>query len=183
MGAKLKAKLDALRAVEKHQHDVFLMNENHPAANHYFGLYMQRSETARAEIAAIQAAGPIPAQVEAELMRIGATDEAMSVLASSVLQLAKQVLSFRFGPKRPCLPGARAIGGQTIVEIIWEGRNHVLHWEEGNPHQKVKDMVSELEAHLGGQIDLSKNNAVLIVDACGWKSASDVANDLRVIVS
>jgi hypothetical protein len=78
------------------------------------------------------------------LARMGATKDSLGVLAGSILQLGKQVLSFHFGTKPPNIAGARTIGSQSIVEAIWEGRNHALHWEEGTGRSPIQNMLSSL---------------------------------------
>ncbi|MEW8288804.1 MAG: hypothetical protein AB2697_22725 [Candidatus Thiodiazotropha endolucinida] len=78
-------------------------------------------------------------KLEKALFNIGSTIESMSGLAGAVLQIGKQSLSLRHSEK-PNLSGARTIGTQNIVEVIWEGRNHSMHWDEGAPRERVRNM-------------------------------------------
>ena len=113
------------------------------------------------------------------LASIGTTDESMSSFAGGVLQIAKQVLSMRSSGKPVHISGARNIGSQSIIEVIWEGRNHAMHWDEGVPHRKVKDMLDTLSSDLKITIVISRNNCLSILGALGWKSADDMVADLK----
>ena len=120
---------------------------------------------------------------QAAIARLKATDESIGVVAGSVLQLAKQLLSFRFGKKGGVPAGARQVGTQSVVEVIWEGRNHVLHWEEGGNKQPVVDMLEKLRMELGTELVAGVNNAVAILEALNWKTADDVEKELRTLVN
>jgi hypothetical protein len=78
-----------------------------------------------------------PSRLEKNLTKLlterGATEETCGVLAGSVLQIAKQVLSCRFDRKPSELRNVKMIGSQSIVEVIWESRNHAIHCEEQSP--------------------------------------------------
>jgi len=127
-----------------------------PNANHYYAQYLNKK------------------QQEAKV-------ESMSCLAGALLQIAKQALSLRHSDK-PEISGARNIGSQSITDVIWYGRNHAMHWDEGGPRTKVKDMLNALSIDIGISIDLGKNNSLVILDALCWKSSDDMIADLKELI-
>jgi hypothetical protein len=115
------------------------------------------------------------------LFNIGTTIESMSTLAGAVLQIGKQALSLRYAGK-PSLPEARFIGTQNIINVIWEGRNHSMHWDEGAPKKRVKNMLNTLETDLGIKIEIGTNNCLSILGALEWKKPEDMISDLKTLV-
>ncbi|MBS3755252.1 MAG: hypothetical protein KGY56_06085 [Desulfobacterales bacterium] len=120
-------------------------------------------------------------KLEKALFNIGSTVESMSGLAGAVLQIGKQALSIRHTGK-PNLPAARKIGTQNIVEVVWEGRNHAMHWDEGSPREPVSNMLNVLETDLNITIEVGKNNCLSILGALEWKKPEDVISDLKALV-
>jgi hypothetical protein len=150
-------------------------------ANFHHSQYVKRVEELNAR------AGDIPTQTEITLKRemeaIGATMDSMRSIAGAILQTSKQILSIRYAGK-PDLPNARCIGTQNIVEVIWEGRNHALHWEEGetNAKPKVKAMLNALAADLGSVVSWQVNNSLEILQALGWSTAVIFNRDMSELV-
>jgi hypothetical protein len=120
-------------------------------------------------------------RLEKAIFSIGTTDESMSSLAGAVLQIGKQALSIRHAGK-PNLPTAKTIGTQNIIEVIWEGRNHAMHWDEGSPRQRVRDMLNTLANDLGITIEEGKNNCLSILGVLGWKKTDDDISDHKSLV-
>ncbi|MFB2981007.1 hypothetical protein [Microseira sp. BLCC-F43] len=149
-------------------------------ANSYYIQYMDRMKALAEEKQGIATEPERQKRVLEMLARIGATEESMAVLASAVLQIGKQVLSFRFGGK-PNLKNVREVASQLVVEIIWEGRNHTMHWEEANPRRPVVDMLQKLQTS-GVKIIQGRNNALAIIAVLNWKSASEAIEDLKSLV-
>ena len=106
----------------------------------------------------------------------------MAVLAASVLSIGKLVLSYRFGSKS-MVPLGRMVGSQSVTEVIWEGRKHGMHWEEGNPRPPVQQMMQKLSADLGIQFNSGSNNSLALLEAIGWSSKDVVMNELIELVS
>lgn len=124
-----------------------------------------------------------PAMLPDLLAKRGATDIAIGIAAGAVLQVGKQVLSYRFG-ELGNLPDetSRKIGTLPVTTLIWEGRNHALHWEEGKPKTRVAAMLQALVD--GGQLTLveARNHAPEILDVLGWIDAPHVLSDLETII-
>lgn len=60
-----------------------------------------------------------------------------AVLSGSVLQFGKQGISLVHGGLSSS-PAGRPVESQFLRDVIWQGRNHALHWEEGTPHLPVR---------------------------------------------
>jgi len=153
-----------------------------PNANHYYVQYVDRMKALRAQKTPLQAADALDMQ----LARMGASVGALALAAGPVLQVGKQTLAFRFGGKNAVLMGcggSRQVGAQDIVELIWEGRNHGMHFEQGNPSPGVQAMLNDLQASLGQVVDHRVNNSLTILRALGWNSSQDVLTELRALVA
>lgn len=160
--------------------DLFMYRDQwSPNANHYYAQYMTRME--ELEKQKKEAQEDDDKKIENALFNIGSTVESMSGLAGAVLQIAKQSLSLRHSGK-PKLSGARAIGTQSIVEVVWEGRNHAMHWDEGAQRERVRNMLNSLATDLNITIESGKNNCLSILGALGWKTPENVISDLKALV-
>jgi len=149
-------------------------------ANYHYTHYLDRMQALNAQKQNIEAAKI--RQVKDLLAKIGATQESMAILAGAILQIGKQVLSFRYGTKPSHLAGVRQVGSQSVVELIWEGRNHALHWEDQKSKQPVQDMLNKLHKEGKAKIETDKNNACIILDALEWSDADKVIADLKTLV-
>lgn len=150
-----------------------------PNANHYYSELMKRIESLDKKITDITGKDD-KTRLDDSLKSIGATDESMSTLAGTILQIAKQTISLRHNEK-PNI-NARQIGTQNIVDVIWEGRNHSVHWEEGEPRPNVRNMFDSLYKDFGTQFVAGRNNSLSILGVLDWKSTSNVTNDLKKLV-
>jgi AbiV family abortive infection protein len=122
-------------------------------------------------------------EIRNKIASINATQEAVDIAAGAVLQIAKQSLSFRFGDKKPAdTHNTRKIGTQSIIDVIWQGRNHALHWEESEPRKAARTMLEQLKKDCGLDIHFDKNNALAIVNELGWTKVPNVIADLRAII-
>jgi hypothetical protein len=74
------------------------------------------------------------------------------------------------------------IGSQRITEVIWEGRNHALHYETGSPYLRVKQMLKTLGDDFNITFDSDQNNSLAILDLLGWKDATAVLSDLHALI-
>ena len=160
--------------------DLFMYRDQwSPNANHHYAQYMMRMEELEKQKAAAQEDDA--EKLEKALFDIGTTVESMSGLAGAVLQIGKQALSIRHAGK-PNLPAARTIGTQNIVDVVWEGRNHAMHWDEGAPRAPVRNMLNALATDLNITIEVGKNNCLSILGALEWKKPEDVLSDLKALV-
>ncbi len=111
--------------------------------------------------------------------------DSMNSLSMSLLQIAKQGISTVHGNPNNC-PTGRNIGSESLRNVIWQGRNQSIHYEEGNPSQKVKDCFINLTNDFGVDFDLSLdytvNKAKKIVDLLNWKNYKNYKTDLKSLL-
>ncbi|WP_296625439.1 hypothetical protein [Marinobacter sp.] len=117
---------------------------------------------------------------------VGAHQQATQAIAGGVLQIAKQGISLVFGKKSDA-PMGRQIGALPIRDIIWEGRNQALHYEEANYKKGVKKVFTALEQDHGEHFSLEshghQNRAKQILYVLGWFSFKDYARDMNELLS
>ncbi len=178
----IKRNLTEIEQAEKLFTEVFIEQDQwSPNANFYYVQYMERIKELADKKKGIATEKEREQRLREMLARIGATEESMAVLASAILQLGKQVLSFRFD-RKPALQSVRMIGSQSIIEVIWEGRNHALHWEDSNPRQPVRDMLQKLQQERQIKLIIGRNNALAIITVLGWQDTDRVVQDLQSLV-
>jgi hypothetical protein len=121
-----------------------------------------------------------------ELAKVQATLEARtfsrSSLASSLLQYSKQGLSAVHGGLA-AVPAGREIGGVSLKDVVWQGRNQGIHWEEGRPHPAVVECFEKLTAVDAAFGDYAaKNLAFEVVQLLGWRDVAAFEADLSSLV-
>lgn len=179
---EIKDKLAQIETTEKLVSSGFVNQDQwSPNANYYYVQYLERMNQLIEKKKGIAAEAEKQKQIRELLARIGATEESMAILAGAILQIGKQVLSFRYASK-PQLQNVRFVGSQSVVELIWEGRNHALHWEDSNPRQPVKDMLQNLRYDKGVNIVFGSNNALAVLAALEWFDTDVVIEELKVLV-
>lgn len=177
---KAQASVEGIERSKQLLSDLFMYRDQwSPNANHYYAQYIMRMEELEKQKKAAQENDA--ERLEKALFNIGSTVESMSALAGAVLQIGKQSLSLRHSGK-PDLPGAKTIGTQSIVEVVWEGRNHAMHWDEGMPKERVRKMLNALADDLKITVETGKNNCLSILGTLGWKTPEDVISDLKALV-
>lgn len=107
-----------------------------------------------------------------------------NALAGALLQIAKQGVSIRYGSLVLC-PKGRAIGtNECLKNVIWQGRNQSMHYEEGTYHAPVQTCYSNLESDFGVQFTLGTSNLALItIDLLGWSEYTQYENDMKSLLS
>lgn len=105
-----------------------------------------------------------------------------SVLSASALQYGKQGISLVHGGLQHC-PAGRSIGSQAVRDIVWQGRNHALHWEEGNPHKPVEDCFNALTVDFGIQFAdfKTRNLAFEVIELLGWRTFAEFKADMLTL--
>jgi hypothetical protein len=99
-------------------------------------------------------------------------------LSAALLQIAKQALSQTHGNLNAVPPG-RNVSGVSLRDLVWQGRNQALHWEDGNPRQPVIDCFSLLvptDAVFGNFA--VTNLAFEVIGILAWKDWASFAADL-----
>lgn len=111
-----------------------------------------------------------------------ATQEARSAsraaLAATALQIAKQGISAVHG-KLDASPDGRTEAGVVLKDLIWQGRNQAMHWEEGKPHKSVESCFETLKASNTAFADYTARNlAFEILELLGWKEYAAYEADM-----
>ena len=97
-----------------------------------------------------------------------------------MLQYAKQGIALRFGRERTGIADGRLVGGVAIHEIIWQGRNQALHWEDGTFSRAVENCFQQLAANVDATFhDYPRRNMAFdILQVLGWREFSDFERDM-----
>lgn len=175
----INTQLKILTAEFEVKHQVFLVNEFHPAANHYHA----QMAMAYAGIAESRIEFESKAQKLSE--SIDAKSASISSLSGAILQLSKQCISLRYG-KPQNAPDGPDIDGVSVKEIIWEGRNQSVHYE--NPKeisQSVVDLFKKLDASRNDGVSWNPraqiNFAFEVVSFLGWRSYENYEIHMNLI--
>lgn len=88
--------------------------------------------------------------------------ESIKQLSGSILQVAKQGLSYAYG-KASQWPSSQLVGTQALSKVIRIARNQSLHYEDGNPSEEIKTCFEKLEKELSITFDLTMNQGEIVV--------------------
>ncbi len=107
------------------------------------------------------------------------------ILCGALLQFAKQGISIVHKDYIVC-PDGRMVGSQSLKEIIWQARNHGIHYEESPNHNpKVIDCFAALEADFGLQFSLQahpgENLSKEVIKVLGWYGYSTFQEDMLLL--
>lgn len=114
--------------------------------------------------------------------KIAARSFSVAALSGNLLQYAKQGLSMRYGKKRDGCPVGREVVGLPVHEVVWQGRNQAMHWEEGEPHPPVSRCFDHLAANANPEFAKFRDQSMAyeIVLLLGWKTIDDFLRDMRL---
>lgn len=114
--------------------------------------------------------------------RIATRSFSVAALSGNLLQYAKQGLSMRYGKNRDGCPVGREIAGLAVHEIIWQGRNQALHWEEGNPHPPVIRCFECLAGATNAAFSdyVNRSMAFEVITLLGWRTVIDFNRDIQL---
>lgn len=107
----------------------------------------------------------------------------VAAMAGSLLQYAKQGIALHFGKERNECPDGRIIADMPFHEVIWQGRNQAIHWEEGEfrkPVERCFQQLSDVVDPIFSEYRV-RSMAYDIVCLLGWHSFDDFANDMRLL--
>lgn len=182
-----------LRAITYEEDQLKQLHEQHSgmlrAAEDLYQIFLRDEFSERANYSYAQwytvngRALPLLEQIERKELSIENKKISISTLSGALLQIGKQGLSAVHGKKANC-PIGRLHKGIPIRDIIWEGRNQSLHFEEGKPSDNVKSLFQHLERTSGKQFSathLNTNLAKHVVDLLGWRSFTNFNNDMLTL--
>lgn len=129
-----------------------------------------------------QEAKKLKGEVEALQTSIGAKQLAVQAICGALLQIAKQGISLVHGSLAAASPG-RDVAGAPLKEIIWQGRNQALHYEDGAFSSSVVTLFGILEKARGSEFALTRyphrSRAKQVVYLLGWTDHKAFDTDLR----
>jgi hypothetical protein len=122
-------------------------------------------------------------EIQTVLDRISARNFSVTALAGSLLQIARQGISAQYGKTKTDCPLGRKIYGLPLHEIIWQGRNQALHWEEGKFHTPVNDCFEHLGTHADPVFKgfRERSMALEIIELLKWTTPEDFFRDMKLL--
>ncbi len=124
-----------------------------------------------------------------------ANQTSVDILCGAILQIAKQALSWTFGAKGQ-VPSGRLISGVPLKCIIWQGRNHAMHFEEApRPDSTARsrndqcpdivDLFDQFQLRWASEFTIPKAGQTMageLVSALGWTDYSIFHGDMQSFV-
>lgn len=99
-------------------------------------------------------------------------------LAGSLLEYAKQGIVLTHGRLEKC-PNGRAIGKQTLRNVIWQGRNQAIHWIEKDLKPPVKECFDDLAEYNQAFTEYNQRNLAFdVVALLEWTDFAKFKADL-----
>ena len=128
-------------------------------------------------------------ELQIEINKIGISIEikeySLCALCGALLQIAKQGISIVHKELNIC-PNGRNIKTETLKNIIWQGRNQSLHFEEGKYNIHVTKCFANLKNDFGDyyllDVDYPKNLARHIVKLLEWNTYSKYEADMILLL-
>lgn len=131
----------------------------------------QESERLKARAAELQAS-------------IGTHQLSVQAMSGALLQIAKQGISVVHQSLAQA-PDGRHLSGIPLKQIIWQGRNQALHYEEGQFNPAVTQLFNNLEAAFGSAFSLTlhpnQSRATQVVRLLEWNTYENFSSDLRML--
>jgi hypothetical protein len=107
---------------------------------------------------------------------------AIGSMSGALLQMAKQGISITHGGLTAC-PDGRLIGTVPLKQVVWQGRNQAIHFEEGKPNPAVVACFNTLEQEIDPKFKRFRiaNLAFDIVTLLNWKTFNDFKLDMLLL--
>lgn len=160
--------VDMERQLKIHQWDFQSSDLNEDFSEAYVMAAFGRAARASQEVERLKH------EVAAMQARVGTHQAAIQAIAGAILQIAKQGVALVHGGLTGSPPG-RFLGSLAVRDIIWQGRNQSMHFEEGTFKKPVVDLFATLEAEQGPQFSLlpaaKQSRAKQVIDVLGWSGS------------
>ena len=77
----------------------------------------------------------------------------------------------------------RRFGSQFLKDIIWQGRNQTMHWEEGHLSSQVRQCFEKLANEINTSFAdyQNRNVAVDLIDLLGWVDFAKFRDDMLLL--
>lgn len=112
--------------------------------------------------------------------RFDARRFSLAATAGTILQFAKQGISMVHGGPATCPPGRTTGSTESLKNVIWQGRNQAIHWEEGKLTGAVTTCFSHLATDYGKSFDdvYAASLAWAVLHLIGWHTWDEFATDM-----
>lgn len=121
---------------------------------------------------------PLQAAIDAKAFSVRA-------LAGAILQVAKQGIVVAHKGLGQCPPGKR-LGSETLKNVVWEGRNQAMHWDDGRYNPPVIACFANLERDFGPQFSLGSSPASSlakgVIDLLKWTEFDIYMSDMHSLL-
>ncbi len=99
--------------------------------------------------------------------------------SGNILQYAKQGIYLVHRGLNAC-PEGRHIGLLPMRDVIWQGRNQAIHWDEGRFTPPVRTVFEGLARDIDPKFSAftSRNMAFEVISLLGWRGFTDFERDL-----
>lgn len=177
--SEMKAKLSAETAKFKLSHWDFEtsdLNDDFSDA-HVMNAFRRMAE---ADIAA----KTLQAEVDRLEASIGSKQVAVQAMCGALLQIVKQGISLVHG-SLAAAPDGRLLNGIPLKDIVWQGRNQAIHFEDGQFSNPVTSLFAQLEQEFGREFALAhhvgQSRAKQIVMLLGWSNYATMKSDMELL--
>ncbi|MEH1922207.1 hypothetical protein [Nostoc sp.] len=122
-------------------------------------------------------------QIEEFKNLIDAKSVAVSSLCGALLQIAKQGISIVHKKNLISCPDGKNIGSEVLKNVIWQGRNQSMHYEDGKFQPPVTNCFQKLEASFGNEFSLSLHSGEnfaqkIVIKLFGWNDYQVYKQDM-----
>ncbi|MEC2073404.1 hypothetical protein [Alkalihalophilus marmarensis] len=119
---------------------------------------------------------PLTLEIDELKDSISAKQESIKSLSGALLQIAKQGISIVHGTLESC-PNGRVIKNESIKNIIWQGRNQSIHYEE----RRFRPAVIQCFENIGITLN-NENLAKEIIDLLNWRTYANYETDITSLL-
>ncbi|MGO0258244.1 hypothetical protein ACTL7R_01925 [Priestia aryabhattai] len=119
---------------------------------------------------------PVQKQIRDLEISMHTRKESIRTLSGALLQLAKQGISISYGNIKDC-PEGRLIYNEALKNIIWQGRNQSMHYEEGNFKAPLVRCFNNIGIELKAE-----NSAKEVIDLLGWIDYQSYKSDMCLLL-
>lgn len=114
-----------------------------------------------------------------------AVNGTVEALSGALLQIAKQGISIVHGPdKFDCIKeGSKVFASATLLDVIWEGRNQSIHFEDRKFSEEVDLCFSKLSSYNPIFTDYKKNKNMAheIIKLLNWGNYGEFFRDMMTL--
>jgi hypothetical protein len=109
-------------------------------------------------------------KLAASIRAVDVTNNTLNIIAGCVLQVARQAIETRYGSKvADCTQPGRLVSGAHVRDIIWQGRNQSMHYEDVDGGWDALFLTLN-QHHPGVFIPANTSRAMAIIEVLGWRN-------------